>query len=123
MASSINASITSSGIVQTADASGILQLQSNGATLLKSAYTLSGANITISSAPANGSSLEVTTVGLTTGGGGGGGPAANVFYENDQTLSANYTISSGKNAMSTGPITIANGVSVTVPSGSKWVVL
>jgi hypothetical protein len=46
-----------------------------------------------------------------------------VFYENDQNVTANYTITSGKNAMSTGPITIDSGVSVTVPSGSVWVVL
>ena len=53
----------------------------------------------------------------------GGGAAANVFYVNSNTLSTNYSIASGNNAMSTGPITIATGVTVTVPSGSKWVVL
>ena len=47
----------------------------------------------------------------------------NVFFENDQTLSANYTIASGKSATSTGPLTIANNVVVTISSGSKWVVL
>ena len=44
----------------------------NGATLLRTDYTLANANITFSSAPANGSLLEVTTINLTSGGGGGG---------------------------------------------------
>lgn len=45
------------------------------------------------------------------------------FYENALTVSANYSIGAGRSAMSTGPITISSGVTVTVPSGSKWVVL
>lgn len=57
------------------------------------------------------------------GGGATGGQNNDVFYENSQTISANYTITSGKNAMSTSPVTINSGVTVTVPSGSRWVVL
>lgn len=57
------------------------------------------------------------------GGGATGGLNNDVFYENSQTISANYTITSGKNAMSTSPVTINGGVTVTVPSGSRWVVL
>jgi hypothetical protein len=45
----------------------------NGATVLRTDYSLTGANITFSSAPADGSLIEVTTINLTTGGGGGGG--------------------------------------------------
>lgn len=56
-------------------------------------------------------------------GGATGGGADDVFYENSQTVTANYTITSGKNAMSTGPITVNSGVTVTVPSGSVWIVL
>ena len=51
------------------------------------------------------------------------GAINDIFWENSQTVSSNYTISSGKNALSAGPITIANGVTVTVPSGSAWAVL
>jgi len=36
------------------------------------------------------------------------------------TISSNYTITSGNNAMSAGPITIDSGISVTIPSGSVW---
>jgi hypothetical protein len=43
-----------------------------------------------------------------------------VFYENDQTVTGNYTITTGKNAMSAGPINVSNGVIVTIPSGSEW---
>ena len=45
------------------------------------------------------------------------------IYENTQTVSATYTITSGSSAVSAGPISISSGVTVTIPSGSKWVVL
>ena len=54
------------------------------------------------------------------GGGATGAPGNTVFFENDITVTGNYTITAGKNAMSAGPITIADGVSVTVPNGSSW---
>ena len=44
-------------------------------------------------------------------------------YENTQTISSNYAIPSGSSAMSVGPITIANGVTVTIPNGSRWAIL
>ena len=48
----------------------------------------------------------------------GGG---NTFcYENDIIVTADYTVTADKNAMSAGPITIADGVTVTVPDGSVW---
>lgn len=43
--------------------------------------------------------------------------------ENTSTISSNYTITTGANAMSVGTLTIASGVTVTVPSGSNWKVL
>jgi len=46
-----------------------------------------------------------------------------IFYENGQTVTANYTLTTGKNAMSAGPLTINSGITVTVPSGSSWVVV
>jgi hypothetical protein len=45
------------------------------------------------------------------------------LYENSATISANYTIGTGNNAMSAGPITVASGVTVTVPSGSVWTIV
>ena len=57
------------------------------------------------------------------GGGASGGGSDAIFYENGQTITTSYTITSNTNAMSTGPLTVNSGVSVTVPSGSRWVVL
>jgi len=57
------------------------------------------------------------------GGGATGGGSDDVFYENGQNVTANYTITSGKNAMSAGPITVDSGVTVTVPSGSVWTIV
>ena len=57
------------------------------------------------------------------GGGATGGGADEIFIENGQTVTTNYTITTNKNAMSTGPITINSSISITVPSGSNWVVL
>jgi hypothetical protein len=57
------------------------------------------------------------------GGGATGGGANQVFVLNDQTVTVNYTVPSGKNAMSAGPITIGAGVTVTVSTGSTWVIV
>ncbi len=53
----------------------------------------------------------------------GGGAANGIFYENEQTVTSNYTIVAAKNAMTAGPITINSGVSVTIETGARWVVL
>jgi hypothetical protein len=45
------------------------------------------------------------------------------LYEMANTISANYSITSGNNAMSAGPITINSGISVTIPSGSRWAIV
>ena len=57
------------------------------------------------------------------GGGATGGGSDDVFYENGQTVTTNYTLSTNKNAVTAGPITINSGVTVTVPSGASWVVV
>jgi hypothetical protein len=49
--------------------------------------------------------------------------ASNGIVANNQTVSTSYSIPSGYSATSAGPMTLASGVSVTVPSGSRWVVL
>jgi hypothetical protein len=58
------------------------------------------------------------------GGGGASGTGANqIFFENDLTVTGSYTIPTGKNAGTFGPVTINSGVVVTVPSGSVWTVV
>jgi hypothetical protein len=57
------------------------------------------------------------------GGGASGGGSDAIFYENGKVITTSYSITADTNAMSTGPLTVNSGVSVTVPSGSRWVVL
>ena len=45
------------------------------------------------------------------------------IYENSQTISNNYTITTNKNAMSAGPITVASGATLTIPSGSTYTIV
>lgn len=52
-----------------------------------------------------------------------GGGTDEVFFLNSQVVTTNYTIPTGKNAMSAGPITINSGVTVTVSDGSRYVVI
>ena len=57
------------------------------------------------------------------GGGATGGGGDQVFYENELTVTADYTLTTARNAMSTGPITIDSGITVTVPTDQRWVIL
>lgn len=57
------------------------------------------------------------------GAGATGGGLDQVFIQNDQTVTTNYSIPAGKNAMSTGPVEIEAGVTVTIPAGSRWIIL
>jgi hypothetical protein len=49
--------------------------------------------------------------------------ADGAIYENTVTITANYTLSTGQNGMSVGPITIDPSVTVTIPTGQRWVIL
>lgn len=57
------------------------------------------------------------------GGGATGGGSDDVFMENGQTVTTNYTITTNKNALTAGPISINAGVTVTIPSGSVWTIV
>ena len=61
--------------------------------------------------------------GLQAGATGGNSGANAVFWENDQTITHDYTISTNKNAGSFGSLTINNGVTVTVPNNSTWTIV
>ena len=52
-----------------------------------------------------------------------GGGTDKVFYENEQTVDADYTLTASNNAMSAGPVTVSSGVYVTIPSGADWVIV
>ena len=53
----------------------------------------------------------------------GGASTNTVFFENDTAVAVHYQITSGKNAMSAGPIAINAGIAVTVPSGCSWTIV
>ena len=65
----------------------------------------------------DGSNLTGISAGAT------GGGSDEIFYENGQTVTTDYTITNGKNAMSAGPITINSGVTVTVGSGETLTIV
>ncbi len=52
-----------------------------------------------------------------------GGGDDEVFYENDTVITTDYTLTEGKNAVTAGPVTLNDGVTVTVPEGSVWTVV
>ena len=54
------------------------------------------------------------------GGGATGGGTDATFYLNGQTITSDFTIPTGSNAGSFGPITIADGITVTIPDGQTW---
>jgi len=66
------------------------------------------------------------TIDISIAGGGGGAVGAGtdkVFYENDQTVTQSYSISAGKNAMVAGPLAVASGQTITIPSGSELTIV
>ena len=89
------------------------------------------AKLQISNAPTNGYVLTAqsgNTGGMTwqlaaAGATGGNSNGNGVFWENENTVTHDYTIQNNHNAGSFGPITINNGVTVTVGSGETWTIV
>ena len=52
-----------------------------------------------------------------------GGGTEKVFYENENSVDTNYTLTTNFNAVSAGPVTVASGVTVTIPAGQAWVIV
>jgi len=75
--------------------------------------------LTATSFSGDGSSLSNLPAGAPVG----GASTNTVFFENDIAVAVNYQITSNKNAMSAGPISINAGIAVTVPSGSSWTIV
>jgi hypothetical protein len=105
--------------------SGAIPVEFNGTYSI----TVTGVN-TFTYVMASTPSADATTVGsyvigtwVAVGQGATGGGGDQIFVENGQTVTTSYTIPTSKNAMTTGPITINSGITVTIPSGSRWVVL
>lgn len=65
----------------------------------------------------------VTSIIEIGGGGPKGGGSDAWAIEHDNTITQSYTIGNGKNVISAGPLTVNSGATVTVPSGSNWVIV
>ena len=92
---------------------------------LKSPPHSAAASYTLTFPNNDGNADEVLTTngsGVLSWSAAGGNTTTNGLYEHAHTISSNYSITSGNNAITAGPITINTGVSVTVPTGSTWVV-
>ena len=61
--------------------------------------------------------------GAIAGGGGGGNNTTFGLFEHANTITVNYSITSGNNAIAAGPVDIDSGVTVTIPTGSRWVIV
>ena len=109
----------------------------NSSTGLLTVTSLSVGAITATSVSGNGSSLTNLPAANLTGvlpaidgsnltnieAGATGGGSDEIFYENGQTVTQDYTITNGKNAGSFGPITINNGVTVTVGASETYTIV
>jgi len=105
-----------------------LQVQVNSSTILTATTILNedGTALTANEILANGIYSVVyngTNWILAGGGAGSGASAGGAVYENTQTITQNYTMTTGKNGMSAGNVTVNSGVTVTIPSGSRWVIV
>ena len=102
------------------DAIGIMSAGVSQATGIITALNFIGAGNTVLYNQAT------STVDISIAGGGGGAVGAGtdkVFYENDQTVTQSYSISAGKNAMVAGPLAVASGKTITIPSGSELTIV
>lgn len=104
--------VANGGTGQTTYTDGQLLIGNTATGGLSKATLTAGSNVTIT----NGNG----TITIASTGGGGG---SSTILENDQTISANYTVTSAKNGVSVGPVTINTGISVTVGTGQRWMVL
>lgn len=104
---------------------GVASTEFRAAVGISSAGTVIGAGITQLNFVGAGNTFRVdgNTMDITISGGARGNGGNNVFFENDITVTSDYEITTGKNAMSGGPITINSGVTVTIPSGSTWTIV
>lgn len=95
-------------------------------TTFTNTFTLPGSDGTNGQALITNGSGTLSFGDVSSGSGGGGatgGGSDEVFHENQTTVTTSYTLSTNRNAVSVGPITIGTGATVTVPANARWVVL
>jgi len=111
-----NTSPSSGGTVTSVGGTGTVSGISLSGTVTSSGNLTLGGTLDLSSPPAIGGTAPNSVAGTVI-------QATNGIVVNSNTVSASYTIPSGSSAMSAGPMTVASGQTVTVSSGSRWVVL
>jgi hypothetical protein len=105
-----------SGTVTSVGGTGTVSGISLSGTVTSSGNLTLGGTLDLSSPPAIGGTSPNSVKGTVI-------QATNGLVVNSNTVSASYSIPSGSSAMSTGPMTVASGQAVTIPSGSRWVIL
>ena len=99
-------------------------IYTNGGDLAFGTYTSNGIHFIINNGATDALTIStagnVTTPNVLTG---AEVVASNGLILNNSTINTSYTVPSGSNAISCGPITIASGISVTIASGSRWAVI
>ena len=130
--------VDASGVSVTAGVGTFSSLQGSGANLT----ALSGFNVGIMSAGVSQTTGVITAINFVgtgntvkynassatidvaiSGGGAVGTGTDQIFYESDQTVTQSYSISVGKNAMAAGPLAVASGQTITIPSGSELTIV
>ena len=95
------------------------------------AWTRSTATTSVTSlnltSPAPSTSTSTGALTVLGGIGVGGSVFANtvngVFHSTNNTITGNYTLATGTNAMSAGPIVITTGSTITIPTGQRWTII
>jgi len=101
------------------DAIGIMSAGVSQATGIITALNFIGAGNTV----LYNQSTSTVDISISGGSGAVGTGTDKVFYENDQTVTQSYSISAGKNAMAAGPLAVASGQTITIPSGSELTIV
>ena len=101
------------------DAIGIMSAGVSQATGIITALNFIGAGNTV----LYNQSTSTVDISISGGSGAVGAGTDKVFYENDQTVTQSYSISAGKNAMVAGPLAVASGKTITIPSGSELTIV
>ena len=113
-----NAFINGTGFISPTiiDTKGDLLVGTADNTLDRLGVGSNGYVLTTDSAETSGLKWALAAAGAT------GGGTDQVFYENDVAVTTSYTISTDKNAGTFGPVSIGSGATVTIPTGSVWVI-
>ena len=103
---------------------GYVDVYLNGVKLDVSDYAATnGSDIVLNVGAASGDILDVLAFSTFEVANVDAGAKQGTFWENNTTIDASYVITAGKNAGTFGPVTIADGVTVTIPDGSTWTVI